>query len=132
VALFGLAPGNNVGYPAAIVGIGGILFTAAGIRVTLSLPPSMRRLRPQFALVVGLFLVFGFQTALGIELLVHPHHGSTVAGIGNVLIASLLIGIGRSWELVGDWDTGIFASIGRLVGHEAPGVDETETTEATQ
>jgi hypothetical protein len=34
-----------------------------------------------------------------------------------VLVASLLIGIGRAWELVGDWDTGLFSSIGLLVGH---------------
>ena len=38
--------------------------------------------------------------------------------IGNVLVASLLIGVARSWELVGDRDTGISASIAALVGHE--------------
>ncbi len=38
--------------------------------------------------------------------------------IGNVLVASLLIGVARSWELVGDRDTGISASIAALTGHE--------------
>jgi hypothetical protein len=30
VSLFGLVPGNNVGYPAVVLGVIGILFTAAG------------------------------------------------------------------------------------------------------
>ena len=38
--------------------------------------------------------------------------------IGNVLAASLLIGIGRSWELVGDRDTGIVSSLAALAGHD--------------
>ena len=37
--------------------------------------------------------------------------------IGDVLIASLLIGIARAWELVGNWDTGIVSSIALLAGH---------------
>ena len=38
---------------------------------------------------------------------------------GDVLIASLLIGIARAWELVGEWDTGIVSSIALLVGHKS-------------
>jgi hypothetical protein len=41
-----------------------------------------------------------------------------------VLIASLLIGIGRAWELVGSWDTGIISSIRYMFGHPPPRVDE--------
>jgi len=118
VALFGLVPGNNIGYPAAIVGIIGVLFTAAGVRTTLSLPSQQQHRRPQLALVVALLLVFGFQIVDGIELIIHSHHGGALATIGDVLIASLLIGIGRAWELVGDWDTGIFSSISRLIGRQ--------------
>jgi hypothetical protein len=124
VALFGLVPGNNIGYPAAIVGIIGVLFTAAGVRTTLSLPSQQQHRRPQLALVVALLFVFGFQIVNGVELMIDANHDGALATIGDVLIASLLIGIGRAWELVGDWDTGIVSSIGRLVGHQ-PRVHDT-------
>jgi hypothetical protein len=121
VALFGLVPGNNIGYPAAIVGAIGVLFTAAGVRATLSLPSQQQRRRPQLALIVALLAVFGFQIVNGIQLIVDPHHGGALVTIGDVLVASLLIGIGRAWELVGDWDTGIVSSIGRLIGYQSGG-----------
>jgi hypothetical protein len=34
VSLFGLVPGTNLGYPAAIVGVVGLAFASAGIRAT--------------------------------------------------------------------------------------------------
>jgi hypothetical protein len=118
VALFGLVPGNNIGYPAAIVGAIGVFFTAAGLRTTLSLPAEQQHRRPQLTLIIALLVVFGFQIVNGVELIINSHHGGALATIGDVLVASLLIGIGRAWELVGDWDTGIISSIGRLIGYQ--------------
>jgi hypothetical protein len=118
VALFGLVPGNNIGYPAAIVGTIGVLFTASGVRSTLSLPCQQQHRRPQLALVLALLLVFGFQIVNGVELIIDSHHGGALVTIGDVLIASLLVGIGRAWELVGEWDTGLVSSIGRLIGRQ--------------
>jgi hypothetical protein len=118
VALFGLVPGNNIGYPAAVVGGIGVLFTAAGVRTTLSLPAQQQHRRPQLALVAALLVVFGFEIVNGVQLIINSRHGGALVTIGDVLIASLLIGIGRAWELVGDWDTGMVSSIGRLIGHQ--------------
>ena len=106
VSLFGLVPGTNLGYPAAIVGVIGVTFAAAGVRATISLPSPMRRRRPQATLILALLLVFGLQIVFGVVLIIHPHRSGTLATIGYVLVASLLIGIGRAWGLVGDWDTG--------------------------
>lgn len=117
VSLFGLVPGTNIGYPAAIVGVIGLAFAAAGVRATISLPSRLRHLRPQAGLIIALLVVFGLQIVYGIELIVSPHRTGDLAPIGYVLVASLLIGIGRAWELVGDWDTGLFSSIGLLIGH---------------
>ena len=68
-------------------------------------------------LILALLLIFGFQLVAGIGLIVSPHRSGDLDTIGYVLVASLLIGIGRAWELVGDWDTGLVSSIGLLVGH---------------
>jgi hypothetical protein len=117
VALFGLVPTTNIGYPAAIVGTVGVLFIAAGVRTTLSLSFQQQQRRPQLALIVALLVVFGFQIANGVELIIDSHHEGALGTIGDVLIASLLIGIGRAWELVGEWDAGLIASVARLIGH---------------
>jgi hypothetical protein len=118
VSLFGLVPRTNIGYPAAIVGAVGAVFVAAGVRATLSLPARLGHRRPQATLILALLVVFGLQIGFGVVLIAHPLHAGTLATIGDVLIASLLIGIARAWELVGDWDTGLFASVARLFGHQ--------------
>ena len=38
--------------------------------------------------------------------------------VSNLLVALLIIGIVRAWELVGDRETGIIASIAVLAGHD--------------
>ena len=116
VSLFGLVPGSNIGYPAAVVSVIGILFIAAGLRTTFSLPIEQQHRRPQFALILGLLAVLGFELFAGIELILHTAHRSALDTLGYVLVASLLIGVGRSWELVGDRDTGLLASVGILIG----------------
>jgi hypothetical protein len=116
VSLFGLVPRQNIGVPAAVLGVIGILFTAAGIRTTLALPVPEQRRRAQFVLIVVLLVTFGFELAFAIALLEHSHRTWAVADVGDVLIASLLIGIARAWELVGNWDTGVVSSIALLMG----------------
>jgi hypothetical protein len=116
VSLFGLVPGTNLGYPATALGVGGVLFTAAGVRRILTLPVRQNLNARQPSLVGLLLVVFGFQLWLGIELLVNANRPNTVGDIGYVLITSLIIGIARSWELVGYWDTGMWASLAVLLG----------------
>lgn len=126
VSLFGLVPGTDVGYPAAILGVIGVFFTAAGIRTTLAHPALRRHRRSQLSLIVLLLLGFGFELAAGIELIGSPHRTGALDTIGYVLVASLLIGIARAWELVGDWNTGIVTSIALLIGHKSmmPGASD--------
>jgi NADH:ubiquinone oxidoreductase subunit 3 (subunit A) len=116
VSLFGLVPRQNIGVPAAILGVIGIFFTAAGMRATLALPAPEQRRRAQFVLIAMLLVTFGFELAFGIALLANAHRTWAVSDIGNVLIASVLIGIARAWELVGNWDTGVLSSIALLTG----------------
>ena len=118
VSLFGLVPHNEIGYPAVVVGVGGLLFTLGGLRSILADPAARRRIRSQLALIVLLLGVFGFEIGAGINSIVTPHTDAPIDVIGNVLAASLLIGIARSWELVGDRDTGIISSIAALAGHD--------------
>lgn len=55
--------------------------------------------------------LFAAELGGGIGLLWHPRSGSAAELRCDVLIALLLVGIARAWELVGERDTRIFASI---------------------
>lgn len=118
VSLFGLVPGNRVGYPAIVVACGGIFFTAAGVRSMMSESRSLWRIRRQFGLVFLLLLTFGFELVSGIELVRNPGSVAAAETLGNLLVGLLIIGIARAWELIGDRDTGIIASIAVLTGRE--------------
>ena len=61
VSLFGLVPHNEIGYPAVVAGVGGLLFTLGGVRSILADPAARRRIRSQVALIVLLLGVFGFE-----------------------------------------------------------------------
>jgi hypothetical protein len=67
-----------------------------------------------------LLVIFGLQIVFGVDLIVQSHHAGDLATIGDLLVASILVGIGRAWELVGEWDTGLVSSIGFLIGHKPP------------
>ena len=118
VSLFGLVPGNNVGYPAIVLGIIGVLFTLAGLRSMLADPVGRRRIRGQLGLIALLMATFTAELATGFVVLGNGRNSAGLDVLSNVVVASLLIGVARAWELVGDRDTGIISSIAALAGHE--------------
>lgn len=118
VALFSLVPGTNPGYPATVLGVIGIFFTAASFRSIMSSRAERRHKIRQLGLINLLLLIFGTELISGIILLTHPGNVSGIEAIGFALVASLLAGVARAWELVGNRDTGIFASIAFLSGHD--------------
>ena len=117
VSLFALVPGQNAGDAALVVGIIGVLFTAASVRSIVSSPDvSTGQALRQTGLIVLLFAAFGAQLACGIGLLSNDTAPFGPTFLSNSLIALLLIGIARAWELVGNRDTGIIASLTVLTG----------------
>jgi len=123
VSLFGLIPADPVGYPATTVAVIGIFFTAAGTRSIASSRSARRHLPSQLPLITLLVATFGFELAEGIDLIQNDRDTTALDILCNVLVAALLIGIARAWELVGDRDTGIFRSIAELAGRD-PSVDD--------
>jgi hypothetical protein len=121
ISLFSLVPGNNAGYPAVAFGVVGTLFTLASVRSLLADTAARSRLLGQIALIGGLLAVFIIEIVDGLELRANPADHSALDTIGNLMIVSLLLGVARAWEFVGDRDTGIWASIAVLAtGREHP------------
>jgi len=116
VSLFSLVPGTNPGYPAVVLGVIGILFTAAGVRTIVSSQATQRQQRRQLGLVILLLLIFGTELACGIAVLADSRLSTAVQLMCYALIASVLAGIARAWELVGERDTGLRASLSVLTG----------------
>jgi hypothetical protein len=116
ISLFSLVPGTNAGYPAVVLGIIGILFTAAGTRSILSSRPARRQQDQQLGLLILLLLIFGAELASGIAVIADSHRTTPLQIIGYAMVSSLLVGIARAWELVGNRDTGIRASLAVLAG----------------
>ena len=108
---------------AAIVGI---LFTAAGTRSIFSSRLPRRYVPRQIAFIAVLLVTFAYELAAGINLLRYPHSSGAAETLGDLLVALLLIGIARAWELVGDRDTGIITSIAVLAGREQDGPSSAE------
>jgi len=123
VSLFSLVPGTSPGYPAVVLGVIGILFTAAGVRSILSSQATRRQQRQQLGLVILLLLIFGTELACGVAVLADSRLSTAVQVMCYALIASVLVGIARAWELVGERDTGLWASLSVLTGR-AQGPDD--------
>jgi hypothetical protein len=116
VSLFSLVPGTNPGYPAVTLGVIGTLFTAAAVRSILVSPATQRQELAQLGLIGLLLLIFGTELVCGIIVLADPGQITAVQVIGYALITSVIVGIARAWELVGERDTGLLASLAVLSG----------------
>ena len=116
VSLFGLVPGSG-GWAALTLGAIGIFFTAASVRsIVTSRDVSWEQAWRQAGLIALLLVAFGAEFGCGIGL---STNNTAVFGpslLSYILVALLLIGIARAWELVGDRDTGILSSLAVLVG----------------
>jgi len=119
VSLFGLVPGTNIGYPSLTLGVIGLVFTAASMRSIVSSTAPAGVKRGQLSLIGLLLLIFGTEFIAGILAVAHPGAGTPQDFIGYALVTSLIVGISRAWELVGDIDTGLTASLAVLTARRS-------------
>jgi hypothetical protein len=116
VSLFGLVPGTNVGIPSVVLGVIGIAFSAAAVRSIRTSGSPARQQLFQLELIALLLAIFGTELVSGIIAIADPR-SEAVQVIGYALITSLIVGISRAWELIGDRDAGLAASVAVLLGH---------------
>jgi hypothetical protein len=118
ISLFSLVPTTKAGYVAIVFGVIGILFTAAAVRSIRTSETTLRQQAQQFGLIGLLLLIFGTELVSGIVAINLPGRAGPLEIIGYAVVASLVVGVARAWELVGRRDTGVLASLAVLSGRE--------------
>ncbi len=92
VSLLGLIPKANIGEPAVIMAV-------LGVVSTLRLHRRLRAGRNVFVLAVTL-IVYAAQVACGIELLIKPHDDHQIINLCYVIVLALIVSLQRAWSLL--------------------------------
>ncbi len=78
--------------------------------------------------LIGLAVTFVLQLLEGVRLISHPHATDAAQTIAILVVVCFLIGISRSWELIGGPSIGIRREVGALVQSEDRRTDADELT----
>jgi hypothetical protein len=124
VSVFALIPGNTIGPTAVAVASVGILFVTASLLSLVRLHEIHWRTLRDTVFLVGLIVTFVEQLIQGIHVLVRPSDASAVETIAVLVAVCFLIGIDRSWELVGGPSFGIPQEVMELIRGRARGADQ--------
>jgi len=114
VSLLALIPGDDPGWAAIVFGLIGLLYTAASIGPltdwALQAEADEHRGRTSRIMIVALAVMFTIELVFGVLLV--SHDGSSGLGdLAGLLVAVLLIGISRTWEIIGVRDPSASASL---------------------
>ncbi len=118
VSLFALIPDQSIGDVALSVAAVGLAFIAASLLSLIRLR-QVRWSKVRDALfLIGLAVAFVYQLIEGVDLSNHPGNSGAVETIAVLVVVCFLVGIARSWELIGGPSIGITQEVTALVRHK--------------
>jgi hypothetical protein len=115
VSLFALVPGVDIGTVAVTVACTGGVFVVASLLSLIRLHQMHWASLRDALFLLGLIVVFVIQFAEGISVITQRHDHSGVDAIGYLVVFCFLIGISRSWELIGGPSIGFRKEVTALV-----------------
>ncbi len=101
VSLFALIPDGGIGTTTLTLAILGLLFVVASLLSLIRVRGLRLTTVRDTVFLAGQAVVFVFQLIYAIRLEGQPNNAGALQGIGFLVIICFLIGISRSWELIG-------------------------------
>jgi hypothetical protein len=121
ISLAALIPMVSLGWWCLVSSFGILLFAAATMRSTMADRRRPGTWRPVW-LIAGLLVVVLFESWAGVRLVRDESDLGAIRILNYVLIADLLMGIGRAWQLASMRETGPLSSLRVLARGEAEAV----------
>jgi hypothetical protein len=118
VSLFGLLPGEKIGWTSVAVSLSGLVFIVAAVLSLIRLRGINLKTARDMVFLAGLLVVFTIQLVEGLTVVNDPTNSGAVDTIAFLVVVCFLIGVSRSWELIGGPDIGFTREITQLLGHE--------------
>ncbi|GAA5025668.1 hypothetical protein [Actinopolymorpha pittospori] len=121
VSLFALIPRDDIGWTALDVAVLGLMFTTASLLSLIRVRGMRWRDVRDQVFLLGLIAIFALQLVMGLRVAGHTGDAGDsgeVHTISILVIVCFLVGIARSWELIGGPSIGLGHEIGALVRGE--------------
>jgi hypothetical protein len=115
VSLFGLLPGQKIGWTSMAVSVVGIAFIAATLLSLVRLRQVNIKAARDLLFLAGLIVVFAIQLAEGWAITANSADSGGVDTIAFEVVVCFLIGVARSWELIGGPDIAFTREVTALV-----------------
>jgi len=124
VSLFTLIPGHKIGPTAVAVAVVGLLFVAASLLSLVRLRRARWSTVRDAVFLLSLAVTFVLQLAEGVLVTGEPGNAGAVSTIAILVVVCFLIGITRSWELIGGPSIGFRREVTALVRDHVHDADQ--------
>jgi hypothetical protein len=130
VSLFSLIPGHKIGPTAISVAAVGLTFVVAALMSLIRLRQVRWATVRDALFLVGLAFTFVIQLLAGVDVTAHPRNSGDVDTIAILVVVCFLLGIARSWELIGGPSIGIRKEVAAMVRAHQDSPDEPQEAPA--
>jgi hypothetical protein len=122
VSLFALVPNDSLGDAATAAGALGLLFvlgSVLSVRRARQLPDTGTGDLRQLTFLILMLVAFGMQVWNGLRLIAHTDDPGAADWLAVLVIVCFMLGIYRSWELIGGPEIGFRHELAELVRERA-------------